>query len=196
MDGGPGFERDLGHAVRALIAPGAITVIAAWPEPEAAALAVLGTIALALERHGIARGRQLLMIPNDSGRGGGDEAARALGARLGIVALARDPERRPHFTAGRTAGGVVVELDDELREAEAVVLAGPVAPASAATSLPAMLASGLASRRTAQGLAAGTAADRAEALRMLAPCVCVGWDAEGVSRVLELPELSGGTARS
>ena len=56
------FERELGGAIRERVAPGAMTVIAAWPEPGALAAPRLRSIVKALERHGIPRGRQLLLV--------------------------------------------------------------------------------------------------------------------------------------
>jgi hypothetical protein len=52
------------------------------------------------------------------------ERARELHDTLNIPILVHDPARSAHSRAGVLADGTVLELDDELREAEAVVVVG------------------------------------------------------------------------
>lgn len=143
------FEKRLGDAIRAIIPIGAQTVIATWPVPRDQALPRLASIVAALERHGIPRGRQLLLIADlgwpegrpfpptrsvqreeygDHGWPGASESemtalrARALREALGVAVVAHDAARSPCFfmDSGRT-----IAFNDELREAEAIVMAGP-----------------------------------------------------------------------
>lgn len=177
------FGSSLRGAIESHVAPGAVTVIAAWPEPESAALAALAVVVRALEHHGIARGRQILLIPDlpeaDSGR---DDRAREVAAKLGITGLAHDRDRSACFTAGRTLEGVAIEINDELREAEAVVLAGPWVETTFRQAPAEMLVSGLLSRRTGEALAGPGAVQ--QVLRRLSPLVCVAWDRAGAATVI------------
>lgn len=119
-------ERELGHAIRARIAPGAQTVIVTWPPPAEGMIHALASVSRGLERHGIPAGRQLLLVPHfyDPPEPFAELAAR-LGAQLGIPALAHDKDRSPCFVFDRSEDGPDLEINDELREAEAVIFVGP-----------------------------------------------------------------------
>lgn len=88
----------------------------------------LTEVADALHRVGLPRGRMMALLagtaPLDAHR---RERARELHDVLGMPVVLHDPEAAGGFMAGTTASGLVVELDDELREAEAVVLVGEFA---------------------------------------------------------------------
>jgi hypothetical protein len=88
----------------------------------------LAEVADALHRVGLPRGRMLTLLagtmPLDAHR---RERARELHDVLGMPVVLHDPDAPGGFTVGTTPSGFVVELDDELREAEAVVLVGEFA---------------------------------------------------------------------
>ena len=199
------FEHELGSAIRARIAPGAMTVIAAWPEPAALAAPRLRSIVKALERHGIARGRQLLMIADLSlpagagppframGGAAGTRAAsgepippaaraRALGESRGVTALAHDRERSTCFVAGRTAGGIRFEVNDEFREAEALVMASPQRAMGTVMTLT-ELGLGFVSAGSLEAVRGALLANL-ETLSLLHPSVSVIWRAGGSASAL------------
>jgi hypothetical protein len=79
----------------------------------------------ALERVGVPRGRQFALLGSATPDCSPGTRARALElkAELSLAVFAHDPHGTT-YTAGRTADAVAIELDDELREAEAVVCIG------------------------------------------------------------------------
>ena len=98
------------------------TVIVGDARGEARDEVALAELIEALARAGVPRGRQLVLLA------GGEGAPAAVTARrlrlvLGVPVVAHDPAGA-HFVAGRDAGGAPIELDDELREAEEVAIAG------------------------------------------------------------------------
>lgn len=79
----------------------------------------------ALVRVGLPRGRVFVLLggaasPNDALR----ERARQMRATLGVPVMVHDPAHRSGFVAGTLADFGPVELDDELREAEGVIVVG------------------------------------------------------------------------
>lgn len=145
----------------------AIVTAADFGEPERIALAEL---AEAMVRAGVPRGRTFVILAG-GGPGGPArrEAVRGLRDTLGVPVMAHDPARAG-FVPGALAIGVPLELDDELREAEAVVVCGRVEadPRGGVRGGPALLLPGLAGAATAAAYAAalpagGDAAGRARA---------------------------------
>jgi hypothetical protein len=96
----------------------------------------------ALVRVGVPRGRQLVLLAHAA-----REHASRLRTILGVPVIAHDPLRASGWVAGKLANGVTVELDDELREAEELVLLGAcgAAPESGPRGGAAALWPGLAS---------------------------------------------------
>ena len=111
-----------------------------------------------LERVGVPRGRQFVLVGGTvqaaaPGVPGVKEWLAGLGQRLALTVLAHDPSR--WFTAGRTPAREPIELDDELREAEAIVCIGRgFATAGRVHGGPFLLVPGVASLATAQAWAA------------------------------------------
>lgn len=149
----------------------------------------LAEVALALEKVGVPRGRQFVLLGCDGAEGAVDARARAGGLRreVGLAVIAHEPASAG-FTAGRTADGTAVELDDELREAEAILCIGrSFAAAGRVHGGPYLLVPGVASQRTRDAIAAartrgGEDAGLALALEAetLAPVdLAVGWDDHG-----------------
>jgi len=120
--------------------------------PLAIALAELGE---ALERIGVPRGRQFVLLGHADGveRPGG-EIASVLRRTLSVPVLLREPSGAC-FRAGRLADGTPIELDDELREAEAIVAVGRCSALPGSISGgPYLLVPGLCSAATRRALAA------------------------------------------
>ena len=104
------------------VAPLVTWLVADASAPESLNDVLAGTLS-ALERVGVLRGRQFVLLGGDPVPEGARARARALRAALGVPVLVHDPEREG-FVAGTLADGTAVELDDELREAEAIVAVG------------------------------------------------------------------------
>jgi hypothetical protein len=96
----------------------------------------------------------------------------------GVPLVAHDPVRSPCFRLGVTPGGLALELDDELREAEAVIVLGR---ADGPGGGHALVLPGLASASCAAAhRAAGGSPDEARAAaRLLGVDHAVLWDAPG-----------------
>ncbi len=128
----------------------AVTAIAAegsGDEREAVALAELTE---AMVRAGVPRGRQYVLLAGAAAPGTAErERARELRATLGVPVIAHDPGQAG-FEPGRLAGGAPLALDDELREAAAVVVCGRFAadPRGDLRGGPAALLPGLSSAAT------------------------------------------------
>ena len=104
----------------------------------------------ALERVGVPRGRQFVLLGQDGGANASRVRAHAARLRdaLSLAAFAHDPAGVV-YTAGRAADGTPIELDDELREAEAMICIGRgFAAAGRVLGGPYLLAPGVASGRT------------------------------------------------
>ena len=69
------------------------------------------------------RGRQFVLLGGDPPANAAPERALALRDSLGVTVFVHAPERAG-FIAGKLAAGGPLELDDELREAEAIVTVG------------------------------------------------------------------------
>ena len=114
----------------------------------------------ALVRVGVPRGRMLLLLagerPGDADASG---RARELRDTLGVPVITHDGEHGAHFRVGALANGVEIQLDDELREAEAIVVVGRFSGEIEAGVCggPAALVPGLASAATRRALLAGQA---------------------------------------
>jgi hypothetical protein len=143
----------------------------------------------ALERVGVPRGRQFVLVggePQDPGPQGSRLLARMREA-LSLPVFMHDPARS--FAAGRTPAGVPIELDDELREAEAIVCVGECrwSWGTLVRGGPFMLVPGVASLATRQAFEARRAESGhrgavgfALAAESLAPVdLAVTWDAMG-----------------
>ena len=135
-------------------------------EPGAVALAELTD---AMMRAGVARGRMFVLLAFASAPGLRErDRARELRGMLGVPVLPHDPAKAA-FEPGRLAAGVPLALEDELREAEAVVVCGRFGADVRGTVRggPAALLPGLASVSTRAAydaaLPAGPPAERAAA---------------------------------
>lgn len=91
----------------------------------------LAELIRALDRIGVPRARQFVLLGGDPPAPGAHESARALREALGVPVLTSLPDRAG-FVAGRLDDGTPIELDDELREAEAIVTVGGWNPDAAA----------------------------------------------------------------
>ena len=86
----------------------------------------------ALVRVGVPRGRQFVLLACAGATAAeARERTRELREALGVPVLAHDPVRRAGYAPTTPSGGTPLELDDELREAEEVVLVGRCAPDAA-----------------------------------------------------------------
>jgi len=144
---------------RALAAPEGADLRTAIPMPAQTALVVdpalgedavaLAVVVGALARQGIPRGRLDVIVAALADRGSERALARRLAPVLGVPTVhARDPLHGDHFPAG-VIGSVAIELDDVLREAEAVIVATAGGEAPWRAVVP-----GLASAWSARALAA------------------------------------------
>ena len=148
-----------------------VTVIVADPRDDAWLEAGLPVMLAALDRAGVWRGRALVLLAETAPEGRGPEAARALRRVLGVPVIAHDGARSSCYGAGRTPAGVLVELNDELREAEAIVVfAAARAAAGDDPGASGLVFPGLASRASAVA-----AAREGEAGRRAA-CACAPVD--------------------
>jgi hypothetical protein len=145
--------------------------------------ALAGTMR-ALERVGLMRGRQFVLLGGDPVPEYAAERARVLRRALGVPVLTHDPSRAG-FVAGELPDGTCIELDDELREAEAIVSVSGGTPWARATAV----VPGACVARTrvafASTLANGgrpAAWGFLRAAERLAPIdLAVSWDANGVA---------------
>lgn len=105
-------------------APLVTAIVAGAEEPDAGRLDIaLREVVAALQAVGVPRGRQFVLLGTLL-PGAASELARTLRFALEVPVLVHDPSAA-HFTAGHAEDGTAYELDDELREAEAVVVVGP-----------------------------------------------------------------------
>lgn len=162
MNGAAGLPAALATALaRALAEPAGLPLAAAIPMPAQTALvldpvlgdaaAALGPLAAALARQGIPRGR-LDVIVASCGDAGAERAC-ALAARAALApgpVHVRDPEHGDHYPAGEL-DGETLEIDDVLREAEAVIV---VVAGRAGVPPWSVLVPGLVSARCARRIAA------------------------------------------
>jgi len=125
-----------------------VTAIAAAPDParpERLETALAATIER-LDLLGVPRGRQFVLLAGDAPGAGALPAA--LRRALGVPVIAHDPSGAA-FVAGHAPDGTLLELNDELREAEALVVVGPAPRDAALSGGPFLLCPGLVSARTA-----------------------------------------------
>jgi hypothetical protein len=157
---------------------------AAGPGEEPRLQAALAATIATLESLGVTRGRQSVILAH--GSAGAATVAPRLRAALGVPVLAHEPAG-PVFLAGRERGGEPIELSDELREAESLVVVGPVGRGAASPCGAFILCPGLASSRTASAWAARLAREgeaaagdfAADAERAAPVDLAVLWDERG-----------------
>ena len=145
-------------------------------------------VSAALERVGVPRGRQFVLVGGTvhAAAPGVKEWLAGLSRQLALTVFPHDPKQ--WFTAGRTPAGEPIELDDELREAEAILCIGrgEAAPGRVHGG-PFLLVPGVASLATVQAWAArrAEAGERgalalALAAEEQAPVdLAISWDARG-----------------
>jgi hypothetical protein len=152
-------------------------------------LPALLEVASALERVGVPRGRQFVLLGCDGGPTGSEVRSLAVRLRddLSLAVIAHDPGGAT-FTAGHAADGTPIELDDEVREAEAILCIGRgFAADGRVKGGPYLLAPGVASVRTRAAISAARArgGERAalglalEAERLAPVDLAVCWDDRG-----------------
>jgi len=127
-----------------------VTAIVAEDTDDEWLVPALDEVSRALERVGVPRGRQFVLLGQDGGANASRVRAHAARLRdaLSLAAFAHDPAGVV-YTAGRAADGTPIELDDELREAEAMICIGRgFAAAGRVLGGPYLLAPGVASGRT------------------------------------------------
>ncbi len=139
----------------------------------------------ALHAVGVPRGRQFVLLGTLS-PGPARDVVTQLRAALGVPVFAHDP-LGAHFAVGTSASGASLELDDELREAEAVVVVGPArAGADGLEGGAGLLCPGVTSTATraawaaARTLAPGAAQAFSLAVEQAIPVdLALLWDASG-----------------
>lgn len=171
----------------------AVTALAADGRDAARGLAALEELVAALARIGLPRGRQFVLVSHAPGNRNEAKAfARAWRAALGVPVLVHDPERPAAFVPGVFADGAPCELDDELREAEEVVLVGRIEPG--AGGAPALLwpglsttAAGAAATALARGPAGAAAARARETLALVPAGFALVWTDDEPPRIAAGP---------
>ena len=170
------------------VAPLVTALVAHADEGGRLADALAETIA-ALERVGVPRGRQYVLLAGERPAALAAAPAQALRARLGVPVLVHDPAR-DGFTAGRLPGGIALVLDDELREAEAIVtLAGIAAERGGPWRAASLVCPGSCTAPARAAIAAWVAGDRGRAWAVVldaereAPIdLALWWDGDGAVR--------------
>jgi hypothetical protein len=155
------LERPAGGPLAGAIPAAAHTVIVVEPGDARAAVALRVAID-ALVRTGHPRGRLLVLAAVRDGAASWTTAHEAVrGAAAPVPVVLHHPDRSATFRAGRAAG-IDVAVDDELREAEAVVTLGAVALSPSGSRRPAewLIVPGLAARATRDALRAAIAPAR------------------------------------
>jgi hypothetical protein len=134
----------------------AVTAIVADGEGGEPASIALAELTEAMVKAGVPRGRMFVLLTGEAPPDAATrERARELRDMLGVPVIPHDPSQAA-FEPGRLSGGVPLALEDELREAEAVVVCGRFG-ADARGRLhggPAALLPGLAAEPTRAALAA------------------------------------------
>ena len=186
------LDDPLGGPLGRLFHVPAMTAIVADGRDEDHEVIALEELIAALARVGVPRGRQYVLLahPGDT-PADARERTRRLRAILGVPVLAHDPARSSGYVPGALPDGTPLELDDELREAEEVVLMGPCAApdADGAHGGAALLWPGLgsAAARTAHAAhPAAAGADLALARAVLAhvpSAFALWWNADAPPRV-------------
>ncbi len=163
-----------------------VTALVAYADEGPELADALAGVSEALERVGVPRGRQYVLLTGDADPLAGPERARTLRAALGMPVLVHDPARAGFF-AGRLPGGEPLELDDELREAEAVVtLSSLGGRAESAWRAATVVCPGACSAATRAAFARARTGDPAADWRLLQHCerevphdLVVWWEASG-----------------
>ena len=103
-----------------------VTVLLAERDGGEAGRAALELARDELSRRGVACGRQMVLLASTRPPGASHrDEAKALRARLGIPVVLHDPERSPSMLSSGE-DPLAIELDDELREAEAVMVVSAI----------------------------------------------------------------------
>jgi hypothetical protein len=116
------LAREMPHA---LWVPGVTVLVVDDEQPEAAELA-LERMTRALDRAGIGARRRLVLVPARTGAPAPPGLLDRLARAAASPALAHDAVRSAGFSPGRDAGGVPLVVNDELREAELIVVLAPL----------------------------------------------------------------------
>jgi nickel-dependent lactate racemase len=157
------LERPAGGPLASAIPAAAQTVIVV-DAGDARSRAALPVVIAALVRSGHPRGRLVVVAAAAATPARTEASARAAWTEAagGVPVVFHDADRSAVFRAGRTAEGIDVEVDDELREAEAVVALGAIRESGAGMRRPAewLIVPGLASRATCETLRAATSPSR------------------------------------
>lgn len=118
----------LGGALRARFSAPLITALLADGAADSRDELALSEMAEALVQAGLPRGRMFTLLTGGAATGSASrERARELHDTLGMPVIVHDPARSAHFRAGTIEVAhppFALEIDDELREAEAVVIVG------------------------------------------------------------------------
>lgn len=188
------------------VAPSVTALVVHCDAGDEVVAGVAETIA-ALERVGVPRGRQFVLLAGGAAPADAASRVKAWRDSLGVPVLVHDASRAG-FVAGRLPDGTALELDDELREAESIVVLASIAaehggPWHAAS----LLCPGACTKPTRLAVAAATSGDRdaawswVQAAEREAPIdLAVWWD--GCDRVaaasgrVALAMWASGDARS
>ena len=146
-------------SLAAIFAAPLVTALIADARADAGTDQALAEVLAALVQVGLPRGRVFVLLGGDSAPPPASVRARTLALSLAVPVLVHDPAAAS-FTAGRLADGTAIALDDELREAEAIVSIGPweVSAGRGVEGGPFLLCPGLASSATRDAFAAAGAA--------------------------------------
>ena len=134
----------------------AVTAIVADGEGGEPGSIALAELTEAMVKAGVPRGRMFVLLTGEAPPDAATrERARELRDMLGVPVIPHDPSQAA-FEPGRLAGGAPIALEDELREAEAVVVCGRfgVDAGGRLHGGPAALLPGLAAEPTRTALAA------------------------------------------
>lgn len=141
-------------SLAAIFAAPLVTALVADARVDACTDEALAEVIAALVQVGLPRGRVFVLLGGDSAPHTASVRARTLARSLAVPVLLHDPAAAS-FTAGRLADGTDIALDDELREAEAIVSVGPwEGSAGRVQGGPFLLCPGLASSATRAAFAA------------------------------------------
>lgn len=134
----------------------AVTAIVVDGEGGERASIALAELTGAMVKAGVPRGRMFVLLTGEAPPDAATrERARELRDMLGVPVMPHDPSQAA-FEPGRLAGGAPIALEDELREAESVVVCGPFGSDARGRLRggPAALLPGLAAQATRAALAA------------------------------------------
>src|SRR5258708_4410351 len=177
-------------------APGE-TVIVAEARGDAELGIALVELVDALVHVGVARGRMVLLLANADGSAAAfAERRRELASVLGCAVIVHDPERSTHAPFPVPGWPAPLELDDELREAEAIVLVGEMSGDRALVRHggPFAILPGLASRASAEAFRAASPDDATARARATAAAEALGVDFALLWDEADPPHVVAGSA--